>query len=269
MLSNENRESIIINNAGQKIFGVFHRPLTKAKCPAVLICHGLGGNKVGKHRVYVTLAHLLASSGIAALRIDFRGSGDSEGEFSEMTIDNEVSDALQALEFLKNDSQVDSSRIAIFGRSFGGVIAILAANMLGGIKSIGLWAPVFSGEQWRHQWEMIKSANLSPERRDEIMSIDGMKPGSHFFEQLFVLNLKDKVSALSNLPLLHIHGEKDTLVDTGHADHYEKVRENAEGKSKFMRLPNTDHDFSNSTERNMALEESVNWFKATLIPRGS
>ncbi len=267
MASNENRESIIIDNNGQKIFGIIHRPLNQTKkSPAVLICHGLGGNKIGKHRLYVQLAQQLASLGITALRFDFRGSGDSEGEFYDMTIDNEVSDAKKAFEFLKNDPQIDASRVAIFGRSFGGVVAILLANICQGIKSMALWAPVFSGTQWRKQWEMIQNAGLSQEKREELMTIDGMRPGNRFFEQLFALDLTDKVSALSNLPLLHIHGEKDTLVNTLHADQYVEVRSQAAAKNKFMRLPHSDHDFSHHSERALALEESVKWFQETLKP---
>lgn len=265
MISNESRECIVINNGGKKIFGVIHRPLSKSKCPAVLICHGLGGNKVGKHRVYVQLAERLAGLGITALRIDFRGSGDSEGEFADMTIDHEVSDALAALEFLKHDPQIDVANISIFGRSFGGVVAILAANKWDGIKSIALWAPVYSGEQWKKQWELIQSANLTPERKEEMMCIDGMRPGNAFFEQLFALNLSHDVSSLSHLPLLHIHGEKDTLVDILHADQFVNARKNAKAITKFIRLPNTDHDFSNIRERIQALNESVNWLQHSLI----
>ena len=196
MAQTEIREQVIIDNGGQKIFGVMHRPLTKSPYPAVLICHGLGGHKVGKHRLYVHLANRLASIGIAALRIDFRGSGDSEGEFIDMTINTEVSDALKALEFLKNDSHIDKNKISIFGRSLGGVIAVLASHQYKQIKSMVLWAPVFNGEQWKEQWKMIKAAKISIEKRDEMMSIEGMTPSLKFFEQLFELDLSTEMEAL-------------------------------------------------------------------------
>lgn len=264
MTHSEIREQIIIENEGQKIFGVMHRPLTKAPCPAVLICHGLGGHKVGKHRLYVHLAHRLASIGIAALRIDFRGSGDSEGEFIDMTIESELSDALKALNYLQNDPSIDHDKIAIFGRSFGGVIAVLAAHHHKQIKSMALWAPVFSGDQWKEQWEMLKTAKLSDERKEEMMSIEGMKPGIKFFQQLLALDLSAEMHALNGLPLLHIHGQKDTLVTTRHAEKYVDARQEAKAKSKFLLLSNTDHDFSHAAERASALEESVKWFNKTL-----
>ena len=43
----EDRQSVVIENDGQKIFGMLHRPLPIRKTPAVLMCHGFAGNKAG------------------------------------------------------------------------------------------------------------------------------------------------------------------------------------------------------------------------------
>ena len=56
----EERESIILKNHGQKLFCIFHKPAHRKNCPAVLLCHGLGGHKVGRYRLYVSLAKHLA-----------------------------------------------------------------------------------------------------------------------------------------------------------------------------------------------------------------
>ena len=77
----EERQSVVLENEGQKIFGILHRPIHVDSCPAVLICHGLAGHKTGQYRIYVILAEKLSEAGIASFRIDFRGSGDSEGKF--------------------------------------------------------------------------------------------------------------------------------------------------------------------------------------------
>jgi dipeptidyl aminopeptidase/acylaminoacyl peptidase len=260
----EKRENVLIINEDQKIFGIMHRPLNLSNYPAILICHGLGGTKTGHRRLYVKLAEQLAIAGIAALRIDFRGSGDSEGSFRDMTIDSEVSDALKALKYLEDDDEIDSKRLGIFGRSFGGVVGVLTASKYLNIKSFVLWAPVFNGDQWRDNWELLRGARLSPKISSEMMTINGQKPGLHFFEQLFSLDLTSPLAVLNSIPLLHIHGEKDELVSTSHATEFNKARNSAKAKSKFLLLPNTDHDFSNEDERVIALKESVDWFKKTL-----
>src|ERR1700722_17738329 len=144
----DHRESIVLENQGQKIFGILHRPVIPSdKYPAVLICHGLAGHKTGKYRIYVIFAEMLAKVGIASLRIDFRGSGDSEGDFSDMTLTSEVSDALLSLDFLKTVQDVDADRIGIFGRSIGGTVAFMTVHRDPAkcIKSIATWAPIFDG----------------------------------------------------------------------------------------------------------------------------
>lgn len=261
----EEREPVVLYNQGQKIFGVLHRPIKNTKSPVVLMCHGLGGNKVGKGRLYVSLSEKLSALGIGTLRIDFRGSGDSEGEFSAMTIDSEVSDALAALDYLRSLPFVDTDRIAIFGRSFGGVVAVMAAKRFGSIKSIALWAPVFGCDQWKNEWLKAHSTPMGPEQRNSLLDIEGMRPGYSFFEQLFTLKLNDSLQDLAAIPLFHIHGEKDNIVDLSHAHKFKEARHKAIGKSKFKLLPLSDHDFSDYKERQSALEETAEWFAATLM----
>ncbi len=264
MNKTEERTPVTLLNDGQKIFGVIHRPENQAKTPAVLICHGLGGNKIGKGRLYVLLAEMLAANGITTLRVDFRGSGDSEGDFSKMTIESEVSDALVALDFLKQDPQVDADRIAIFGRSFGGVVAILASHKFAAIKSLALWAPVFGCEQWKEKWQKAHSTPMSSQQRESLMNIEGLQPGYSFLQQLFTLNLAEQLRSLEGIPLLHIHGEKDAIVDLTHANRFREARHHVLGKSHFKLLPESDHDFLNPAERKIALCDTAEWFVKTL-----
>lgn len=260
----ERREALQLRQKEEKIFGVIHYPIdTSKKCPAVLMCHGLGGHKVGKYRLYVDLAETLASMGIIALRFDVRGSGDSEGIFSNMTIDSQVDDALQALEFLKNDPLVDVDRIGIFGRSFGGIISLLAALRYQRIKSLGLWAPLFSGQPWMEQWKSAQKMPSKGEGKLALMQVNGLYPGITLFEQLFKLNLEPQMPELHHIPLLHICGEKDQVVSLFHAEKFQAARKDAR-ESLFLRYPESDHDFSDTAERHTALMKTVEWFQKTL-----
>jgi dienelactone hydrolase len=64
------REPVVLENDGQKIFAVIHRPAegTSTPRPAVAIFHGLVGSKDQPHRLYVKLAEALARAGMVALR---------------------------------------------------------------------------------------------------------------------------------------------------------------------------------------------------------
>lgn len=263
-MQHEQRECVVLENRGQKIFGVFHRPLLQENFPAILICHGLGGHKVGRYRIYVTLASRLAQLGIGSLRIDFRGSGDSEGDFSDMTIEGEVSDALMALDYLRQQPGVDHQRIGIFGRSLGGLVAVLTASSDQRIKTMGLWAPIFSSRQWVEKWNLLHSTPMDLSSKQELMTVDGQIPGYDFYKQFFALNTEESVASLNGMPLLLIHGTMDSVVTLDHTEQYLQVRLKGKGETKFIELPCSDHDFTHMEERRVAMDETCSWFQKTL-----
>lgn len=260
----ELREPIVLENEGMKIFGVFHKPAGHKKFPSVLICHGLAGHKTGRYRVYVNLANELTRHGVGVLRVDFRGSGDSEGEFFDMTLSSEVSDALISLEYLKEHPQVDVNRIGIFGRSLGGSVATITASRFPGCKSLVLWAPIYSGDQWRHLWYQVQANDGSPEALEALRTINGQVAGDTFFKELFTMQLNENLEKIKNIPLLHIHGDQDATVLPVQATYFHAARQKALAPSKFIRLPHADHDFTFRPELNEAIKETCQWFEKTL-----
>lgn len=251
----EERESVVLENEGQKIFGVFHKPVGSGKFPAVLMCHGFAGQKAGRGRLYVMISESFAKAGIAALRIDFRGCGDSEGRFSDMTLQSQVSDTLAGIHFLKSHPQVDAERIGLFGRSLGGLIAVIAAGKTP-IKCVALWAPIYDGEQWLERWRGAK--------QDAVMAVDGQQAGHEFLRQLFTLDMKKEMENIREIPLLHAHGLKDQVVALTHADHYHQERRNATAETMYLRLKESDHEFSHPDERKELIQTTLAWFKTHL-----
>jgi len=261
----EQRDAVVLENEGQKIFGVLHRPVTPGPFPVVLMCHGLAGHKTGKFRMYVILAQKLSEAGIASLRIDFRGSGDSEGDFSDMTLEGEVNDALKGLDYLYHLPFIDRERIGIFGRSVGGTVALMTAHRFKHIKSLALWAPLFDGHQWIDKWNLLHSSEISEEHRMAMMRINGQVPGYNFFKGLFSIDMEKEIKPLDEIPFLLIHGEQDAVISIEHAHRYANLRKQAKGKNKFIWLPHSDHDFSLPQEQQKAINETSHWFANTLI----
>lgn len=260
----EIREAITLENNGEKIFAILHRPLNVKNVPAIVICPGFAGNKCGKFRMFVTLGKELARQGIAVLRFDYRGAGDSEGEFQDITLQGKISDTLKCLRFLADDSQIDSSRIGILGRSLGGAIAVLSARKFPEIKSLALWAPVFRSDPWRELWESFKSNKMLDQEKQEVLrNLPANIPNIEFLTQFFKLDIQQELEGLRQTPLLHIHGEKDRVVKIEHAKDFEKARLGIL-HSRFLQLPNCDHDFSDSKEQTTAIYETVQWFLNTL-----
>lgn len=261
------RETVILHYpGGQRVFGVIHCPMkVEKKIPAVLICHGLGGNRIGKHRLYVELAKDLANKGIVCLRIDFRGAGESDGDFTEMTIDSQVSDALLALKYLSGLHFVDVSNIGICGSSLGGAIAVKAAQEWGSIASIALWAPFFSPDPWRCRWQALCSAVPVDQRNlDDELPFDGQVGHWRLFDQLFALQLEGTLRPLSNVPLLHVHGVLDKVIPYTQAELWRDNRLMATAETKMVPLPQTDHNFTCLYERKELLRLTGEWFVNTL-----
>lgn len=260
----EDRESIIFENEGQKLFGILHLPHEVKNPPCVLICHGLGGHKTGRYRIYVELAEALVEQGVAAFRFDFRGSGDSEGSFSDMTLHGEVSDAMRALDYIHSEKRIDQERIGIFGRSLGGAIAVIVAARYGNAKSMALWAPMFNGKDWMHLWEKIESGELTKEQSEEFRRINGQVAGINFYDEMFKMRIDQELDALRDVPILLMHGEQDDVIAPHHSEYYMDHRKRADSKTEFVKLPHGDHDFTHAQERAYAIKKTSEWFKETL-----
>lgn len=257
----EEREWVTIKSGADKLFGVIHRPRNASNFPGVVICHGYAGTKSGRYRIYVDLATLLSKAGIMTLRFDFRGCGDSEGDFKDITLKREVEDALHALQFLTEIPGIDKKRIGMLGKSLGGVVAILAASQVKLIKSLALLSSPFPGIQWKEEWDRFQNSHM---KANEWVSFGGQLTHQKVLKDLFSLDLENYLNQLSDIPLLHIHGEKDKLVDLTHAAHYERLRQRASSLTKIFRPPSSDHDFSDLKEREFVIQEVAKWFKETL-----
>lgn len=203
---------------------------------------------------------MLAASGVAVLRFDYRGSGDSDGNFNEMDLHSEVNDTVAAVRYLKNLPGVDEHRIALLGRSLGGAIAVLAAaEMKEKVKAIALWAPVFSASQWKKVWAEAQETGGSELLDEEYVAFDGQLTNLAFVHQFFEMDLNLELSKLQEVPMLHFHGGKDAMVNTDHAEKYEAARKDASAENFFVILENSDHDFSEVLEQQRLLTETNRW----------
>ncbi|SEP14293.1 Alpha/beta hydrolase family protein [Luteibacter sp. UNC138MFCol5.1] len=123
------------------LFGMFHAPALPAR-RAMLMCPPLGQDLIRCHRVYRQLAQALAAQGVAVLRFDYHGTGDSAGASVEVDWDRCVADTVLAAAELRTRGGVD--RVVAFGARLGGSIALAAAGQARFAEVIA-WDPVLDG----------------------------------------------------------------------------------------------------------------------------
>lgn len=129
---------VTFTNSGQKLFGILHQPDGGAPKRGAILLHGWSSCRMGPHRILVETARRLAGEGVAALRFDHRGRGDSEGEDADADLDGMISDAVAAADFLRERAGV--GELAMIGICSGGNVAIGAATLRDDVSRIVAWS---------------------------------------------------------------------------------------------------------------------------------
>ncbi|MFD2035199.1 alpha/beta hydrolase family protein [Belliella marina] len=128
-------EDVKFNNQKSNVTlaGTLTLPIkTDKKPPVVILISGSGpqdrDESFAAHKPFLVLSDYLTRKGIAVLRYDDRGYGESTGDFSAGTTADFAADVLSAIEFLKKRTDIDTNKIGLVGHSEGAIIAPMVAN---------------------------------------------------------------------------------------------------------------------------------------------
>lgn len=225
-----------------KLSAIVQTPDNQKNFPLVIICHGFTGNK--NETLLTDLADELENCGIASIRFDFNGHGDSEGNFQDMTVLNEIEDAKKIYDYAKNISGVTS--ISIAGHSQGGVVASMLAGELGAnkIKSVALMAPaaVLRDDAIRGNLFDKYYDSINPPEYVEIFG--GYKLGKNFILTAQTLPIYETAKKFDGAAFM-IHGKVDLVVPYTYSLHYQEIYKNSDLKL----LDGFDHGFSQDTKK--------------------
>ncbi len=127
------KEVSFVNKIDQiKLKGTLTIPQGKGPFPAVVLVSGSGpqnrNSAVFDHQPFLVLSDFLTRHGIAVLRYDDRGTGESEGVFKIATSIDFANDANAAFNFLSQQNGIDKNKVGIAGHSEGGMIAPMVAT---------------------------------------------------------------------------------------------------------------------------------------------
>jgi pimeloyl-ACP methyl ester carboxylesterase len=140
-------ETVTFASDGLNLSGVVHVPddcRPGERRPAIVMMHGFGANKNGGPE---WICRQFAAWGYVALRFDYRGCGDSEGERGRVIAAEEVADARNAVTYMAARADVDPAAIALCGSSLGGGVAVQAAGLDPRVAAVIVENGVANGER--------------------------------------------------------------------------------------------------------------------------
>lgn len=254
---------VFLKNEEEKISGIMHVP-DKTPAPTVVFCHGFTGHRIEDHRLFVRAARSMSREGFVAVRFDFRGSGESEGEFENMTVSSEISDLNTVLSFLVSRKDVLSDKIGVIGLSLGGVVSILASAQNQAVKAVCTWS---SPAELRSLSSNIKKFfGIDPKNLFEKDYADlpsGYRVGKNFAIDALKHDVLDSCAKISPRPMLIIHGSEDPVVPVQDAHMlYDKAGE----PKKLVIIDGAGHTFSGRELEEKVIAITIGWFKDNLKP---
>lgn len=245
------------SNARRKLLrGMVHRPAgVRGKCPGVVFFHGFTGDRMESHWIFIKCARALAGHGIASLRFDFYGSGESEGSFNEATLQSEIADARSAVRFMQRQKGIDPGRLGLCGLSLGGCVAACIARAANA-KALVLWSAV------AHPVILQQlSGRLGKPSPSGDYEYDSRVISARFLRDAAKV---DPLKALRRFrkPTRIIHPGQDETVPLSHAGDFLHAS-GASIKQKVI-IPGADHTFTSVAWETAVIGQTVEWFRRYL-----
>lgn len=248
---------VIINNEYYDIPAVMNLPETgEDSFPAVILCHGTASQKNEVGDLFVKLSGQLSEYGIASVRFDFAGCGESEAAQEALTFYGEVSDTEKVYQYLQRHSSIDSDRIGILGFSQGSRVmaeflgkyneSIKTAVSLSGACHNG--EGVFRGwfEQYHDELEEKGYADIPMSWRDDLIL------SKKWFDEIRESNPMDELEKYKGR-ILAIAGTDDELVPYHHV--HEIIQSSINAKSRDLKIiKDANHIFNRLDSKNSHAE---------------
>lgn len=255
--------------AGHTLTGTFTKPGGAAgRVPAVITITGSGPQDrdeyiplVPGYRPFRQVADTLGRRGIAVLRMDDRGTGESGGDFAKATSADFADDIRAGIAWLRARADIDPARIAILGHSEGGLIAPIVAASDPGVAAVVLLAgPWQRGRDildFQFRYGIEHDSAIAPNKRDSAFnatraafdSTAGRQPWMQYFQSY------DPAPTLRRVrqPVLILQGATDRQVTAEQAEAIANELRKAGNRAVVLRVyADRNHLFLPDTSGNPA-----------------
>jgi len=243
------------SKSGVELLGRIEFPITRKPDAFAIFAHVFTGNKSLNATRHISRA--LTQNGIAVLRFDFTGLGESGGDFSNTNFSSNVEDIKAAAAYLVEHYEAPS---ILVGHSLGGAAAIFAANEMDSIKAVATVGAPSEPEHVTH----LFGTSMETIERDGSAEVN---IGGRVFtiKKQFLDDLKSKdmagVMAKMRKAILVMHSPQDSVVGI---DNAAKIYSHAFHPKSFVTLDNADHMLSNKDDAFYAGTVISSWLKRYL-----
>jgi alpha/beta superfamily hydrolase len=235
--------------------GCVRIPDNKGPFPTVCFFHGFNVDKVGFMRLHETFARLLVNKGFACVRFDFYGCGESEGDFHEMRISDEIKQGKAIYEWTKKQDFVDAEEIYPIGHSLGAVIASLVAAEYQS-KGAVLWSPALA-----IYYDISGRVGAIPEHYQKSYDYEGLEISGNFFEDARRLDLLGMAKSFRGKVLV-VHGEKDEKAPIAVVGQYRDIYGDA---MELEIVTGSNHQFSSLNWKQEVYDKTIGFLKKTAV----
>lgn len=261
-------ETVVSIDAGDhQIPATICMPTAEGVYPAVVMLHGTGSTRDEAGGGYAYAAPVLAEKyGVATIRIDFMGNGDSTADYTGYTFASAVADAVAAAQYMVALENIDGDHIGVMGWSQGGTDALLSAGEHPEIfKSVVTWA----GAPDLGLLLTDEDYTEAQEQGYFTMEFDWREPlnvSLQWCEDVKNIDVLDVFTAFEG-PVLAIHGTEDTTVDPDWSNKIAGTSTNEASGTCF--IEGMDHTFNVFTEEDLhslytAIDATGEFFAETL-----
>lgn len=243
--------------SGQQLAGRLEMPDGEPWAYAVFAhCFACSKNSLAAVRI----SRGLAARGIAALRFDFTGLGESEGEFGQNPFRADVADLAAAAQFLAREKEPPK---LLVGHSLGGAAVLAAAHELPEVKAVAVIGAPFEVEHVTQLFEAeldeIKAQGSAPVQLGELQ----FEVSRAFIEDLSRHDQEQRIEALDRA-LLVLHAPMDAVVGIENA---QAIFLAAKHPKSFVSLDTADHLLTDAADADYAAGIIAAWASRYVEPR--
>jgi len=219
------------NTQGEALSGLLEVPDSETKAYA-LFAHCFTCSKDIAAASRITRA--LSNKGIAVLRFDFTGLGNSDGDFANTNFSSNINDLVQAANHLEENY---AAPVMIIGHSLGGAAVLAAAHAIPSLKAVVTIGAPATGHHVEHLFSHAKEEIVNND--EALVNLAGrqFKIKKQFVEDINTYNDTKHISQL-NKALLVLHSPIDETVSI---DEAAKIYSAAKHPKSFISLDKADH----------------------------